>query len=352
MRVFKEAWAKFDKDRTGYLQQDHFVPFFHSLTGVLEVGIYPRNCSLKALTDALRTDVAPTSPSSPSKASKKAIERILDASPLKSPQPETRPGDKGHFMWPPSPTTQDNRTLSQADRLNQALAKVDVEELRMRKFRFNRLYHEAVLTQKKGKGMSFTKMLTLLAHYKLIDDAKALGVKELIERRELLEKVDNSVNLERLRGVLKMVYTRRRYLAMKEEMDRSVMNDTFTNAPILIHPGGPQGGAKPSTRQRPTVPLLSVPTIIKSPPEVDQDPSSNSVRQAAHPTTLSAPQISLEELEERASPLMESFESTAWGHLMRRMSHSDKSPPLDSHRHGRESRGPSPNRHEKEDDPR
>lgn len=59
-------------------------------------------------------------------------------------------------------------------KLDIALASMDPEEIRQRRRTYNRLYHEARLVETPGKGISFTNMLMLLAHYKLIDDNEAL----------------------------------------------------------------------------------------------------------------------------------------------------------------------------------
>ena len=59
-------------------------------------------------------------------------------------------------------------------RLNQVLSSVDYGQTRKRRAIYNRLYHEALVVEDPGKGISFTNMLLLLAHYKIIDDEKAL----------------------------------------------------------------------------------------------------------------------------------------------------------------------------------
>jgi voltage-dependent calcium channel len=57
--------------------------------------------------------------------------------------------------------------------LENAVARLPVEEIRERRRNFNILYEEATLSADE-KGISFTGMLLMLAHYKFIDDNKAL----------------------------------------------------------------------------------------------------------------------------------------------------------------------------------
>ena len=54
------------------------------------------------------------------------------------------------------------------------LRQVDVQRVRQRRELFARLFHEARISEEPGRGISFTSMLTMLAHYKLIDGEKAL----------------------------------------------------------------------------------------------------------------------------------------------------------------------------------
>ena len=54
------------------------------------------------------------------------------------------------------------------------LSNMDRMAIKKRKNLYNRLYHEARISHEPGKGISFTNMLLLLAHHKLIVDKEAL----------------------------------------------------------------------------------------------------------------------------------------------------------------------------------
>lgn len=54
------------------------------------------------------------------------------------------------------------------------LSNLDRAAIKRRKNLYNRLYHEARISAEPGKGISFTNMLLLLAHHKLIVDREAL----------------------------------------------------------------------------------------------------------------------------------------------------------------------------------
>ena len=59
-------------------------------------------------------------------------------------------------------------------KLRHALDGINYSTVKKQKALYSRLYHEANVTHHSGKGMSFTEMLLLLAHYKFIVDREAL----------------------------------------------------------------------------------------------------------------------------------------------------------------------------------
>jgi len=59
-------------------------------------------------------------------------------------------------------------------KLDAILSRIDFDVIRQRRQTYEHLYWEACVTDDYGKGISFTSMLLLLCHYKLIDDEQAL----------------------------------------------------------------------------------------------------------------------------------------------------------------------------------
>lgn len=58
--------------------------------------------------------------------------------------------------------------------VNMILDRLDNVKMRKRRNLYAKVYNEAMVSQEPGKGISFTGMLFLLAHHKLIDDREAL----------------------------------------------------------------------------------------------------------------------------------------------------------------------------------
>lgn len=66
------------------------------------------------------------------------------------------------------------KTAVDVGKLQQILSHVDYDKVRARRQVFARLYNEARISEEPGRGIGFTAMLLLIAHYKLIEDEEAL----------------------------------------------------------------------------------------------------------------------------------------------------------------------------------
>ncbi|KDQ07800.1 hypothetical protein BOTBODRAFT_591897 [Botryobasidium botryosum FD-172 SS1] len=226
MRAFKKVWAEFDPGRTGYITRSKFVAFFGKLSGNFEVSIYP---------------------------SEFRVPNIINASQL----PEGITPDK-HLK------SLDSR------KLNSVLNKIDPVAIRKRRMLYNRLYHEALISEEDRKGISFNNMLLLLAHYKLIDDDEALRVDELLLRRTTIDYVTDRMNLDRVRSLLRMIYHRRKYLALREEQSRE-------DIPAIVVDDPPS-----------TPPLFASQPIIHTPASLRVETSSNSSQRPSLDQTLAS----------------------------------------------------------------
>lgn len=146
MRSFKKVWAEFANPKTGYLERNKFVPFFgvrvllplvvsssettivQRLAGIFEVKIYPTEYTIPNIMARSKADD-----------STRKVTGELDV-----------------------------------DKVTSNLDGIDRVIIKRRKDLYNRLYHEARISREPGKGISFTNMLLLLAHHKLIVDQEAL----------------------------------------------------------------------------------------------------------------------------------------------------------------------------------
>ncbi|THG95158.1 hypothetical protein EW026_g6441 [Hermanssonia centrifuga] len=139
MRSFKKVWAEYANPKTGYLERPQFVKFFAKLSGIFEVRIYPAEYSIPQIQSRSKCDE--------------------NSDPM---LPSVRYGGVD------LPKLQFN------------VNSIDRTVIKRRKNLYNRLYHEARISYEPGKGISFTNMLLLLAHHKLIVDKEALVLQDLV----------------------------------------------------------------------------------------------------------------------------------------------------------------------------
>ncbi|CDO68509.1 hypothetical protein BN946_scf184998.g6 [Trametes cinnabarina] len=192
MRAFKKVWAEFANPKTGYLERANFVRFFGKLSGIFEVRIYPAEFS---------------------------IHNIMAYA--KDPQGRHSLRDKlveGYDF----------------NKVEHVLSGLDRAAIKRRKNLYNRLYHEARISHEPGKGISFTNMLLLLAHHKLIVDREALVLKDLVVRTETNKLVTDLVDFDRVQSLLLMILYRRRYLAQREQVRMQQMGMSQSDIPAIV----------------------------------------------------------------------------------------------------------------------
>jgi hypothetical protein len=220
--AFKRLWAEFDTQRTGYLRRRDFVPFFsvrparvppdtQRLTGVFEVRPYPAEHSVHNL--------------------------------MRSSLPDPVENAAGRV-----PVATGVKRAVDTRQLQSIIRGIDHGMVHERRKTFTRLYHEARISEEPGRGISFTAMLFLLAHYKLIKDEDALQyvrrviqlirLDDLIARRAKLERIDDLVNLDRVRGLLKTVYWRRRFIQHRDQQKRTLNAEADGIPAIVLEPIG------------------------------------------------------------------------------------------------------------------
>lgn len=211
-----------------------------------------------------------------------------------------------------------------------------------------------------GGGIRFHEMLELLAHYKLIDDDEALSLEELMQRRMMMERVEDRIQLEKVRSVLRGMWIRRKYVVLKRfsqqepQLPLSTLAST-SSIPIIqvVEDGEPE-----RLHTKRSVDLTSVDASFDSPsrgigkPSLKLDvggapqqhpPSSPqqqynslSVASGRRPSAATSSSRSLDELEREASPVLEQIsKGSAWGAIGRRLStHEDVPPPPVVHASG------------------
>lgn len=139
IRRFKEAWRSVDPLGTGFITKEAFPRLLGELSGVFQMRIYEAEDSVRTILEDVRNDGDAVSVRHASIVSKSQYQTGVD---LK--------------------------------KLNERLAKIDVAKVRERRRRFNIFFEEVMVSADPERGISFTTVLMILAHYNIINDSKSL----------------------------------------------------------------------------------------------------------------------------------------------------------------------------------
>lgn len=103
--------------------------------------------------------------------------------------------------------------------LNEKLKKMPIDEIRQRRNELNVFYAEVLHSADPDRGINFTALLMILAHYKIINDNKSLRLEEFLRRRRRLQYVEEDIQRAIVRNSLDMLYHKlkfRRFQAQKQ----------------------------------------------------------------------------------------------------------------------------------------
>lgn len=137
MRRFKEAWRSVDPRGTGFISKEVFPRLLAELSGVFEMRIYTYENSIRSILEDIRSDAVP-----PSRHGSMSTTSVLGGIDIK--------------------------------RLNARLNEIDIAAVRERRRKYNIFYEEVMVSADPDKGISFTTVLMILAHYNIINDSKSL----------------------------------------------------------------------------------------------------------------------------------------------------------------------------------
>ncbi|TQS31890.1 hypothetical protein Golomagni_07816 [Golovinomyces magnicellulatus] len=137
IRRFKEAWRSVDPAGTGYISKEVFPRLLGELSGVFQMRIYEPEDSVRQILDDVQQDEATTH----------------------------------RYSSLATPTGQGSVDIT---RLNRRLEQLDVAQIRARRRRFNVFFEEVLVAADPDRGIAFTDVLLILAHYNIINDSKSL----------------------------------------------------------------------------------------------------------------------------------------------------------------------------------
>ena len=171
LRRFKQAWATYDPEGTGWISKDVFPKLLGELSGAFEMRIYA--------------------------GSEQSVHRILEVCAAKTRGNETPPPGVVHGV--------------DLARLNHELSKIDVGDIKRRRERMEIFYQEIMVSADPDRGINFTTCLMILAHYNVISDNKSLRLEEYLRRRARLQRVEEEVRRRVVKGFFDMMFWSRQF---------------------------------------------------------------------------------------------------------------------------------------------
>lgn len=171
IRRFKEAWATFDPEGTGFISKETFPRLLGELSGVFEMRIYA--------------------------GSEQSVGRILDNCRVETRGNETPPPGVIHGI--------------DLDAMNAQLRNIDVADIRQRRDRMEIFFQEVMVSAHPDRGVNFTSCLMILAHYNVISDSKSLRLEEYLRRRARLQRVEEEVRRRVVKGFFDTMFWSRQF---------------------------------------------------------------------------------------------------------------------------------------------
>ncbi|KAK7989247.1 Transferase [Apiospora arundinis] len=176
IRRFKEAWRSVDPAGTGFISKEQFPRLLGELSGIFTMRIYDQEDSVRSILEDVRNEASQARHTS------------------------IASGAASTSTWGVD-----------IGKLNDRLNKIDVQEVRNRRRRFNVFFEEVMVSADPDRGISFTTVLMILAHYNIISDSKSLRLEEFLRRRARLQRVEEEVRRRVVLGFFDTLYWARKF---------------------------------------------------------------------------------------------------------------------------------------------
>lgn len=171
IRRFKQAWATYDPEGTGFIPKEIFPRLLGELSGIFEMRIYA--------------------------GSDHSVRQILEKCQVEQRGNTTPPLGVVHGI--------------DLAKMNAALNSIDVHDIRRRRNRMEIFFQEIMVSAIPDRGINFTSCLMILAHYNVISDSKSLRLEEYLRRRARLQRVEEEVRRRVVKGFFDMMFWFRQF---------------------------------------------------------------------------------------------------------------------------------------------
>ncbi|OQE41116.1 hypothetical protein PENCOP_c005G03447 [Penicillium coprophilum] len=233
IRRFKQAWATYDPDGTGFISTEQFPRLLGELSGVFAMRIYEGEFSVGDILEKCRIDPQRNSMGSYARNSMVSLAE-------------------------PHSVRRNSRVSYGVDieELSRIISRIPVQSIRERRKRLNTFYEEILVSADPDRGISFHQCLMILAHHNVISDSKSLRLEEFLRRRARLQRVDEAVRRNTVVGFFDTLYWSREF---RRKIDRKkngrmsvvptfTVPEIFVDDPVEEHDEPASGAITPQTQ--------------------------------------------------------------------------------------------------------
>ncbi|KAM3497669.1 hypothetical protein MY10362_008987 [Beauveria mimosiformis] len=278
IRRFKEAWRSVDSAGTGYITKSQFPRLLGELSGIFQMRIYDPEDSVSQILDHVRND--------------------------------------GGMSRHSSVVVSKTGSKIDLGKLNTRLMNLDIERIRTRRRVFNIFFEEVLVAADPDRGIAFSDVLLILAHYKIINDSKSLRLDEFLRRRARLQRVDEEIRRRIVLGFFDTLYWSRKFkqhMSMKRSA-RMTMVPQLSVPEILVDDEESNVNTAAGTSDKTNRPLLpSLNTNLETPKKPSVWAAEISPRDSGIQHPLSFPKTSGGGLSPPASPMRTGFQLSPSG---------------------------------------
>ncbi|KAJ5494192.1 hypothetical protein N7463_010279 [Penicillium fimorum] len=229
IRRFKQAWATYDPDGTGFISTEQFPRLLGELSGVFAMRIYEGEFTVGSILEKCRIEPQRNSIGSYARNSMVSLAE------------------------PPHSMRRNSRVSYGVDieELSRIISRIPVQSIRERRKRLNTFYEEILVSADPDRGISFHQCLMILAHHNVISDSKSLRLEEFLRRRARLQRVDEAVRRNTVVGFFDTLYWSREFRRKidRKKNGRMSVVPTFTVPEIFVDDpvDGPEEHGEPAS---------------------------------------------------------------------------------------------------------
>ncbi|KAI5291468.1 calcium channel protein [Ascosphaera aggregata] len=206
LRRFKQAWAAYDPEGTGFINKENFPRFLKNLTGKFEMRIYTGQFTVSQF--------------------------VQESTFVKG---ENEPMDTiGPIIKSiPKASTNYKEVYIDLGKLNRRVSRIPVKQIHKNRAKLEE-FCEDVLVDSKVKGISFSSCIMTLAHYNMINEWQSMQLDELLRRLVRKQRVQETVRRKIVLNFINAWLLNKRYRDRRDGIRRYSKSISEPSTPAAV----------------------------------------------------------------------------------------------------------------------